>query len=133
MLKLIFIDDSQIVLKSIKSVVESFINDKIIECTFYSEPLELYELCKREELEFDILFSDINMPKMDGYELVKRIKSIEKYRKKAVVAMTTEISLESKIKGKAAGMNGWITKIASPEAMKSSIKNIIDKYLESKK
>ena len=66
------------------------------------------------------------MPKMDGYELVKRIKSITKFRAKPVIAMTTEISLQAKIKGKAAGMNGWITKMASPVMMRVSIEKAID-------
>ncbi|MBN1969044.1 MAG: response regulator [Candidatus Delongbacteria bacterium] len=127
MLKVIFVDDSPIVLKSLKSVVEEFIDSGFIECEFYNNPEEFYDLCKSESVDFDLIFSDINMPRMDGYELVKRIKALAKYRRKVVVAMTTEISLESKIKGKAAGMNAWITKIASPDAMKSAIKDVLDK------
>jgi len=126
MLKVIFIDDSKLVLKSIKNVVTEFIKDKLITCEFYSEPSELYAQLKNEEIDFDVLFSDINMPVMDGYELVKRIRNIEKYRKKVIIAMTTEISLQAKIKGKACGMNGWISKIAASDTMKTAIKKYLD-------
>jgi two-component system chemotaxis response regulator CheY len=127
MIRVIFIDDNKLVLKSIKNVVNEFIIDGIITCEFYLEPLKLYDELKNEDLDFDILFSDINMPVMDGYQLVKKIRNIKKYHRKPIVAMTTEISLESKIKGKSCGMNGWISKIAAPDAMKSAIKKILDK------
>jgi DNA-binding response OmpR family regulator len=42
-----------------------------------------------------------------------------------IIALTTEISEESKKIGKEAGFNGWITKISSPEVMKSTITNTI--------
>ena len=126
MLKLLFIDDSKLVLKTIENVLNDYISEGKISCSFHMDPKELNEKFKAEELEFDLIFVDINMPGMDGYELVKRMKHIAKYRKKFTVAMTTEVSLEAKIKGKAAGMNAWISKIASPETMKSEILKYID-------
>ena len=127
MLKVIFIDDSKLVLKSIKNVVAEFTAAGTISCEFYTDPLELYNLFKKENINFDILFTDINMPGMDGYEFVKRVRNIEKYRRKAIIAMTTEISLQAKIKGKACGMNGWISKIAAVDTMKIAIKKHLDK------
>lgn len=127
MLKVIFIDDSKLVLKSIENVVAEFIAAGTISCKFYTDPLELYDLFKKENTNFDILFTDINMPGMDGYEFVKRVRNIEKYRRKPIIAMTTEISLQAKIKGKACGMNGWISKIAAVDTMKIAIKKHLDK------
>lgn len=127
MVKVIFVDDSKLVLKSVKNVVTPFITENKISCEFYSNPLEFLSLLKSESDNFDILFVDINMPGMDGYELVKRIRNISKYRQKPIVAMTTEISLQAKIKGKACGMNGWISKIAAVETMRIAIKKYIDK------
>ncbi len=128
MIKIIFVDDSKLVLKSIENTMKEYIEQKIIECEFYNDPVSFFEIIKNNKIDFNILFTDINMPKMDGYELTKRIKNIKEYRPKPIIAMTTEISIEAKIKGKAAGMNGWITKMASPEVMKVSIKKYIDGY-----
>lgn len=126
MLKIVFIDDSKLVLKTIENILEDKISGGEISCSFFDDPLKLYEVLKNEEIDFQLIFVDINMPGMNGYELVKRMKHIGKYRNKFTAAMTTEVSLEAKIKGKAAGMNAWISKMASPETMKSEMLKYIN-------
>lgn len=123
--KVIFLDDSKSILKTITYTVSDLVSDGVITIETYDNS-ELFAQHLREGVvEFDILFSDINMPGMSGYDVVRTARSLAQYNKKMIIALTTEISEESKKMGKEAGFNGWITKISSPEVMKSTIANTI--------
>jgi len=123
--KVIFLDDSKSILKTISYTVTELVNDGVITVQTYDNS-ELFAIHLREgSADFDILFSDINMPSVSGYDITRLARSIDKYKTKMIIALTTEISEESKKMGKEAGFNGWITKISSPEVMKSTIANTI--------
>lgn len=123
--KVIFLDDSKSILKTISYTVTDLVNDGVITIQTY-ENSELFGAhLRNESVEFDILFCDINMPGLSGYDITKLARHIPKYKSKMIIALTTEISEESKRMGKEAGFNGWITKISSPEVMKSTIANTI--------
>jgi two-component system chemotaxis response regulator CheY len=123
--KVIFLDDSKSILKTITYTVVDLVKDGVITIDTYDSSELFAQHLSEGSVEFDILFSDINMPGMSGYDIVKIARSVEKYNKKMIIALTTEISEESKKMGKEAGFNGWITKISSPEVMKSTIANTI--------
>lgn len=53
---------------------------------------------------------DVNMPVMNGFELVKNIKKNSNFATVPIVFLTTESSDEMKQKGKDLGINGWIVK-----------------------
>ncbi len=59
---------------------------------------------------FDLVVSDIEMPKMDGFELTKAIKDDERFQEIPVVLVTALASLEDKAKGIDAGADAYIVK-----------------------
>jgi two-component system chemotaxis response regulator CheY len=123
--KVIFLDDSKSILKTITYTVTDLVNDGVITISTYDNSELFVQHLREGSVDFDILFSDINMPGMSGYDVSKIARSLDQYRNKMIIALTTEISEESKKLGKEAGFNGWITKISSPEVMKSTIANTI--------
>ncbi|MBD3843854.1 MAG: response regulator [Campylobacterales bacterium] len=58
----------------------------------------------------DLVFSDVNMPKMGGLEMVEKIKSKEQYKFLPIVMLTTEQKEELKQQGKALGVKAWLVK-----------------------
>ncbi len=60
--------------------------------------------------QFDLIFSDVNMPIMGGLEMVKNIKEVRAYRHIPIVMLTTESSSELKEQGKALGVKAWMLK-----------------------
>jgi two-component system chemotaxis response regulator CheY len=123
--KVIFLDDSKSILKTITYTVTDLVNDGVITISTYDNSELFAQHLQEGSVDFDILFSDINMPGMSGYDVAKIARSLDQYKNKMIIALTTEISEESKKLGKEAGFNGWITKISSPEVMKSTIANTI--------
>jgi two-component system chemotaxis response regulator CheY len=57
-----------------------------------------------------MLITDLNMPEMDGIELIKRVRALPQYKYVPIIMLTTESQDDRKQAGKAAGASGWIVK-----------------------
>ncbi|MBF0474337.1 MAG: chemotaxis protein CheW [Deltaproteobacteria bacterium] len=68
-------------------------------------------LDKFNEINFDLVVSDINMPVMDGWEMVRKIRSGLKNRDVSTIALTALDSDEDRDKAKKVGFNWYRTKI----------------------
>ena len=53
--------------------------------------------------KYDLIVTDINMPRMDGYELVRSIREIEQYKATPIIIVSTESEASDKSKGFEAG------------------------------
>jgi DNA-binding NarL/FixJ family response regulator len=56
------------------------------------------------------LYYGLNMPNMDGIQLIRQLRAVTQYRFTPMVLLTTESHQEKKMEGKAAGATGWIVK-----------------------
>lgn len=73
----------------------------------------------------DMVITDLNMPYMDGLELIKNIRSSPQLRFIPIVMLTTESQDEKKMEGKAAGATGWIVKPFRPDQLLAVIKKVL--------
>lgn len=69
------------------------------------------------EVPFDIIFMDLQMPVMDGYEASKRIRSNSRYASTPLVAMTAHAMVEERERCLNLGMNDHISKPIDPETL----------------
>jgi len=72
-----------------------------------------------------MLISDLNMPKMDGLELIRQVRAMPEYKFIPIIMLTTESQADMKQKGKAAGATGWIVKPFKPDQLLSVIKKVL--------
>jgi len=82
-------------------------------------------LARLQGLEYCLFLTDINMPKMDGIELTRRIRAIPAYKFVPIVMLTTESHPEKKLAGKAAGATAWIVKPFNPDQLLTVAKKVI--------
>ena len=130
-MKIIFVDDSAIVLNTLKALVQDMIDSKMIECNFINDSTIAKKMIVEESLEYDLMFVDINMPNTNGFELAKMAKSVERYRYKTIIAITSEYSDEAKKRGEISGIDGWFLKSISQDSLQSSILDVIKQLYKS--
>jgi len=58
----------------------------------------------------DVIITDLNMPKMDGFEFIANIRKFDHLKEVPIFILTTEFSVTKKIKAKGLNITGWIQK-----------------------
>jgi two-component system chemotaxis response regulator CheY len=82
-------------------------------------------LAKLSGAQIDMLITDLNMPNMDGLELIKKVREEGKHRFTPIVMLTTESSEGKKKAGREAGAAGWIIKPFKPEQLLKVVKMVL--------
>jgi two-component system chemotaxis response regulator CheY len=67
-------------------------------------------LAKLATVQANMLITDLNMPNLDGIELIRQVRTLPQYKYMPIVMLTTESQDAKKQAGKAAGASGWIVK-----------------------
>lgn len=65
----------------------------------------------------DVVVTDLNMPNMNGIELIKQLRANPTYKYTPILMLTTEADDNKKNEGKQAGATGWIVKPFNPEKL----------------
>jgi two-component system chemotaxis response regulator CheY len=82
-------------------------------------------LQKAKAEQFDLVISDVNMPVMNGFEMLAEIRSLENYKYTPVLMLTTEASVEMKEQGKSLGATGWIIKPFDPDKLRKLVERVL--------
>jgi two-component system chemotaxis response regulator CheY len=82
-------------------------------------------LQKMEDRRIDMILADLNMPKMNGIELIREVRMNSRFRFLPIVMLTTESQAAKKQEGKAAGATGWIVKPFRPEQLIGVVKKVL--------
>src|SRR5271155_4160171 len=117
-LKVLIVDDSSVMRK----IVERALRQAGLELTEVLEASNGAEaLVQVQKGSLDMIFSDINMPVMDGLEFLKNLANIESARNIPVVIITTEGSEARVVEALSAGAKGYLRKPFTPEQVKERV------------
>lgn len=76
-----------------------------------------------EKIEPDLVLLDVNMPEMDGYEVLKRLKQNEKTAEIPVIFLTAQSDIDSELTGLDLGAVDYIYKPFAPRLLRTRIKS----------
>jgi len=78
--------------------------------------------------EYDVIFMDIQMPKMDGYECTKAIRALDRADAKSVpiIAVTADAYSQTRTKAREAGMTDFVLKPLDTNRIKQILSGIMD-------
>lgn len=77
--------------------------------------------------KFDFVVSDINMPNMDGFALLKNIRSDESLKGIPVLMVTAEAKKEDIVNAAQSGANGYIVKPFTKATLEEKVQKIMQK------
>lgn len=74
--------------------------------------------------KIDAVITDLNMPNMNGFELIRALRADPSYKFVPILMLTTESDGSKKEEGKAAGATGWIVKPFNPQKLIDTLKKV---------
>jgi two-component system chemotaxis response regulator CheY len=78
-----------------------------------------------ESISPKLIITDLNMPGMNGIELIKTLKQQSKFRFTPMLMLTTESQQSRREEAKAAGATGWLVKPVEPEQLFGVVKQLV--------
>jgi len=115
-LKVMVVDDS----KTIRRSAENLLTKAGCEVVTAGDGFE--SLAKIAENEPDIIFIDIMMPRLDGYQACALIKHNSKFKNTPVIMLTSKDSIFDRARGRLVGSEQYLTKPFSREDLLGAIK-----------
>jgi two-component system, chemotaxis family, chemotaxis protein CheY len=72
----------------------------------------------------DVIVTDINMPRMDGFGLIEALRAQSRFRDCPILVLSTESSDEKKARARSAGATGWIVKPFDADKLDSALRRV---------
>lgn len=121
-LKILIVEDSAVMRDYVSSSLKiSFSYIESIEVSSGFDALKALPYHK-----FDAIITDINMPDINGLELISFIKKHPQYKDIPIIIISTEKSNEDKQKGLALGVFAYISKPFTPEQLSDTLRKAIE-------
>lgn len=114
-------DDSAAMRSMLVAIVEPLCDYRIVEA---SSGFEALRLLPREQI--DLILTDVNMPDINGLELISYLRNNPNYCQIPVFIISTESSLKDMEKGKQLGADEYVVKPFDPVQLQHLIKTYLD-------
>jgi two-component system chemotaxis response regulator CheY len=72
----------------------------------------------------DVIVTDINMPRMDGFGFIAGMRGDDRHRAVPILVLTTESDADKKARARRAGATGWIVKPFDPLKLVAAIERV---------
>jgi two-component system chemotaxis response regulator CheY len=121
-LKFLVVDDFSTMRRIVRGLLKEMGCNNVTEAEDGAAALELLR-----GQRFDFVVSDINMPNMNGFELLKAIKAEEALRHLPVLMVTAEARKEDIVLAAQSGAAGYIVKPFSKATLEEKVQRILQK------
>jgi two-component system, chemotaxis family, chemotaxis protein CheY len=118
--------------KSIMTVDDSASIRQLLRFTLVAEGYNVLEaadgqlaLEQLKDILVQMVITDLNMPNLDGIELIKSIRALPAYKFVPIIMLTTESQMAKVHEGKNAGATGWIVKPFDTEHLVAVVKKVL--------
>jgi len=123
-MKVLIVDDSMVMRRILKNILkERDIQDE----NLLDAPNGKVALAILEQNDIGLLLLDWNMPQLDGLELVKIIRSMDKYKDLPVIMVTSEAAKYNVLEAIKAGVTDYIVKPVSSVKILSKIDSFLNR------
>jgi two-component system chemotaxis response regulator CheY len=117
---ILIVDDS----KTVRNLVAFIMKKEGFKVTTAEDGLDGLEKLYAAE-QVDLIVSDVNMPRMDGFTFIKSVREQEAYRDIPIIVLSTEGQDKDIETGLTLGANLYMVKPAQPEKMVRNVKMLL--------
>jgi CheY-like chemotaxis protein len=121
--QLLLVDDDQDDLDFFTEAIRENFNN--VECISITNPKLAYDRLSSDGFQPDLIFLDLNMPKMNGRELLTAIRNLPKLKKTPVVIYTTSSERKDQEDTAKLGASYFFTKPTRLEDLRNQLKHIL--------
>jgi two-component system chemotaxis response regulator CheY len=119
--RILVVEDSETMRSLIASSLEEL--DQPVKITEAASGFEALRVLPREDI--DLVVTDINMPDINGLELLSFVRSNARYRDVPVVIVSTEGSERDRDKGLGLGADAYLVKPFEPEVLRQAVGDLL--------
>jgi two-component system chemotaxis response regulator CheY len=120
--RILIVEDSPTMRSLLTSSLETL--DEAVKITEVASGFEALRQLPRET--YDLVITDINMPDINGLELISFIKGNDAYRAIPLMIVSTEGSERDREKGLALGAEAYLVKPFEPEALRDAVRMLLE-------
>ncbi len=120
-LKILVIDDS----KTIRRTAETLLTKE--GCTVYTAIDGFDALAKIADHQPDVIFVDIMMPRLDGYQTCSLIKHNKTFRSTPVIMLSSKDGLFDRARGRIVGSEQYLTKPFTKDELLGAMANLVSR------
>jgi PAS domain S-box-containing protein len=120
--RLLVVEDDPDTLEMLKATLEAR-GFRVTTCQSAAEMLELAP----ETTEADLLISDIGMPEVDGFEMIKRLRGLAAFKDVPAIALSGYASQKDAKTAIAAGFNAHVSKPVDPNELLTLVEGLLQK------
>jgi CheY-like chemotaxis protein len=119
-------EDSDVERETIKRLLENHGCDVVVA----RDGNEALALCERDARGFDLISTDVMMPGLDGYELTRRLRALERFHGVPIVMVTSRAEQIDRVRGFDAGVDEYLVKPVDPgELVRAVLRHLPKKGL----
>ena len=117
--RLLLVDDEP----GLRTAVQAYLEDEGFDVTTANDGEEGWTAA--QELIPDLVISDVMMPRLDGYGLLKRLRGDERLGGTPVIFLTAKGMTADRIEGFQAGVDDYIPKPFDPDELVARVRNVV--------
>lgn len=117
-MKVLTVDDSRTILRMLSATLAD-VGIESIPAEDGIEGLKVLEQCIP-----DVIITDLNMPKLDGFGFIESVRRNSHLRGIPILVLTTESDAQKKDRARKAGATGWIVKPFDPQKLVDAIARV---------
>jgi two-component system chemotaxis response regulator CheY len=117
---ILIVEDSSTTRALIRAVIDELGDFETVEAASGFEALKMLP-----QQEYDLIITDINMPDINGLELINFVRSNARYSHMPIIIVSTERSEEDKKRGMALGATAYVSKPFKSLELQEAIQKII--------
>ncbi|MGA1939372.1 response regulator transcription factor [Arcobacter sp. YIC-310] len=112
----------------LQKLISDFLKDYKYMCSVYSQPLEALEEFEKNHFNYSIIILDLGLPRMDGFDLFKKLKAIKNI---PIIISTARDDIGNKIYGFELGADDYLSKPYEPRELVLRIDATLKRYNDS--